>query len=116
LHNFPDPIDCQRESEERSGLRNLHDAVPSAEQSFCDGFEFKHDPDVADSDGTPNRLVEHNWLVGSPSTARQRLANMAGKARVFGTLFVSEEPEAWAASQRMLIDEVLPHFQEKAAA
>lgn len=82
---------------------------------------FKHDKSVADSDVTPEYLVEHNWLVGSPRTVRQKLADMYGASGGFGTMLVltfdfSEEHEAWATSQRLLIDEVLPQFRERAAA
>ncbi len=46
---------------------------------------------------------------------------MAGDAGGFGTLLVltfdfSEEHEAWAASQRMLIDQVMPQLKHRAAA
>jgi len=80
---------------------------------------FKHDASVADSDVTPEYLVDHGWLVGSPRTVRQKLADMYGAAGGFGTLLVltfdfSEEHEAWTASQRLLIDEVLPQFRAAA--
>jgi alkanesulfonate monooxygenase SsuD/methylene tetrahydromethanopterin reductase-like flavin-dependent oxidoreductase (luciferase family) len=70
---------------------------------------------------TPEYLVEHNWLVGSPRTVRQKLADMYGESGGFGTMLVltfdfSEEHEAWETSQRMLIDEVLPQFRQRAAA
>ena len=73
---------------------------------------FKHDQSVADSDVTPEYLVEHSWLVGSPRTVRQKLDDMYGAAGGFGTMLVltfdfSEEHEEWAASQQMLISEVL---------
>jgi alkanesulfonate monooxygenase SsuD/methylene tetrahydromethanopterin reductase-like flavin-dependent oxidoreductase (luciferase family) len=82
---------------------------------------FKHDPSVADSDVTPEYLVDHNWLVGSPRTVSEKLADMTGDAGGFGTLLVltfdfSEEHEAWATSQQMLISEVLPQFRPRAAA
>jgi alkanesulfonate monooxygenase SsuD/methylene tetrahydromethanopterin reductase-like flavin-dependent oxidoreductase (luciferase family) len=82
---------------------------------------FKHDPKVADSDVTPEYLVEHNWLVGSPRTVTQKLADMYGSSGGFGTMLVltfdfSEEHEAWAASQQALISEVLPQFRRRAAA
>jgi hypothetical protein len=46
---------------------------------------------------------------------------MTGDAGGFGTLLVltfdfSEEHEAWATSQQMLISEVLPQFRPRAAA
>ncbi len=82
---------------------------------------FKHDQSVADSDVTPEYLVEHSWLVGSPRTVTQKLADMYGASGGFGTMLVltfdfSEEHEAWATSQQALIDEVLPQFRQRAAA
>jgi alkanesulfonate monooxygenase SsuD/methylene tetrahydromethanopterin reductase-like flavin-dependent oxidoreductase (luciferase family) len=82
---------------------------------------FKHDPSVADSDVTPEYLAERSWLVGSPRTVRQRLADMYGEAGGFGTLLVltfdyQDEHEAWAASQRLLIEEVMPEFRKQVAA
>jgi alkanesulfonate monooxygenase SsuD/methylene tetrahydromethanopterin reductase-like flavin-dependent oxidoreductase (luciferase family) len=82
---------------------------------------FKHDQSIADSDVTPEYLCEHGWLVGSPATVRQKLADMHGEAGGFGTLLVltfdfSGEHEAWAASQRMMIEEVMPAFSARRAA
>jgi alkanesulfonate monooxygenase SsuD/methylene tetrahydromethanopterin reductase-like flavin-dependent oxidoreductase (luciferase family) len=80
---------------------------------------FKHDQSVADSDVTPEYLVDHSWLVGSPRTVGQRLADMYGDSGGFGMMLVltfdfSEEHEAWAASQQALINEVLPQFSAAA--
>lgn len=82
---------------------------------------FKHDPDVADSDVTPEYLVEHNWLVGSPRTVAAKLAEMQHDSGGFGTLLVinfdfMDEYTAWSASQQALMEEVLPQFRQRAAA
>jgi alkanesulfonate monooxygenase SsuD/methylene tetrahydromethanopterin reductase-like flavin-dependent oxidoreductase (luciferase family) len=82
---------------------------------------FKHDPAVADADVTMQYLVEHSWLVGSPRTVRQKLADMYSESGGFGTLLVltfdyQDEHDAWAASQQALIEEVMPDFRNKAAA
>jgi alkanesulfonate monooxygenase SsuD/methylene tetrahydromethanopterin reductase-like flavin-dependent oxidoreductase (luciferase family) len=82
---------------------------------------FKHDPNVPDSDVTPEYLAEHSWLVGSPRTVRQKLADMYGESGGFGTLLVltfdfQDEHEAWAESQQALIEEVMPAFSKQAAA
>lgn len=82
---------------------------------------FKHDPSVADSDVTPEYLVDHNWLVGSPGTVAQKLAAMQDEAGGFGTLLVinfdfMDEQAAWAASQQALMLEVLPQFRRRSAA
>jgi alkanesulfonate monooxygenase SsuD/methylene tetrahydromethanopterin reductase-like flavin-dependent oxidoreductase (luciferase family) len=82
---------------------------------------FKHDPSVPDSDVTPEYLCEHNWLVGSPGTVTQKLAQMYDESGGFGTLTVinfdfKDEFSAWSASQQALMQEVLPQFNRKAAA
>jgi len=82
---------------------------------------FKHDQSVADSDVTPEYLVDHNWLVGSPRTVSQKLAQMYDDAGGFGSMLVinfdfKDEYSAWSASQQALMEEVLPQFNRKAAA
>ena len=82
---------------------------------------FKHDQSVPDSDVTPEYLVEHNWLVGSPRTVSQKLAQMYDDAGGFGSMLVinfdfKDEYSAWSASQQALMEEVLPQFNRKAAA
>ena len=82
---------------------------------------FKHDQSVADSDVTPEYLVDHNWLVGSPKTVASKLAAMQDESGGFGTLLVinfdfMDEYSAWTASQTALMEEVLPQFNRRAAA
>ncbi len=82
---------------------------------------FKHDPAVPDSDVTPEYLVDHNWLVGSPRTVTQKLAQMQEETGGFGTMLVinfdfKDEYSAWSASQQALMEEVVPQFNRKAAA
>jgi alkanesulfonate monooxygenase SsuD/methylene tetrahydromethanopterin reductase-like flavin-dependent oxidoreductase (luciferase family) len=82
---------------------------------------FKHDQSVPDSDVTPEYLVDHNWLVGSPRTVSQKLAQMYDDAGGFGSMLVinfdfKDEYSAWSASQQALMEEVLPQFNRKAAA
>ena len=64
---------------------------------------FKHDQNVADSDVTPEYLVDHNWLVGSPKTVASKLAEMQDESGGFGTLLVinfdfMDEYSAWTHS------------------
>ena len=82
---------------------------------------FKHDPAVPDSDVTPEYLVDHNWLVGSPRTVTQKLAQMQEETGGFGSMLVinfdfKDEYSAWSASQQALMEEVVPQFNRKAAA
>ncbi len=76
---------------------------------------FKHDPNVPDSDVTPEYLCDHGWLVGSPKTVTQKLGDMYEESGGFGTVLVltfdhSADNEAWSASQRMFVEEVMPKF------
>jgi alkanesulfonate monooxygenase SsuD/methylene tetrahydromethanopterin reductase-like flavin-dependent oxidoreductase (luciferase family) len=82
------------------------------------GFlEFlKHDPDVPDSDVTPEYCARHNWLIGSPSTVAEKLEAVHDEVGGFGGLLVfgfdyAEKPEAWRNSLRLLAEEVLPRVR-----
>jgi hypothetical protein len=60
-------------------------------------------------------MAYYCWLVGSPKTVVQKLGNMYEETGGFGCLLVltfdqSENDEGWANSQRMLMEEVMPHF------
>jgi alkanesulfonate monooxygenase SsuD/methylene tetrahydromethanopterin reductase-like flavin-dependent oxidoreductase (luciferase family) len=83
---------------------------------------FKHDPAVADGDVTPEYLVERGgWLVGSPATVRQRLADQIGESGGFGTLLVItfdhlEDDRGWSESLGAMVEEVMPPFREAEAA
>lgn len=78
------------------------------------GF-FKHHPEVPDSDVTPEYLVDHGWLVGSSRTVTEKLGQLYEDTGGFGCLLVLvfdqlENNEGWANSQRLLMEEVMPHF------
>ena len=47
---------------------------------------LKHDPDVPDSDVTPEYCARHNWLVGSPATVAEKLERVYEEVGGFGTL------------------------------
>ncbi len=79
------------------------------------GFlEFlKHDPDVPDSDVTPEYCAKHNWLVGSPATVAEKLEAVYDDVGGFGQLLLfgfdyADNPEAWHTSMGLLMQEVLP--------
>ena len=90
------------------------------------GFlEFlKHDPDVPDSDVTPEYCAKHNWLVGSPATVAEKLEAVYDDVGGFGQLLLFcfdyvDKPEAWHTSMGLLMNEVLPrvsHLTPEAAA
>jgi hypothetical protein len=74
---------------------------------------LKHDPDVPDSDVTPEYCAKHNWLIGSPKTVAEKLRKVYDDVGGFGVLLVFcfdnvENPEAWHTSMRLLAEEVLP--------
>jgi len=89
------------------------------------GFlEFlKHDPEVPDSDVTPEYCAKHNWLIGSPSTVAEKLEAVYDDVDGFGQLLVfcfdyADKPQAWRDSLGMLMTEVLPkvrHLEPKPA-
>jgi alkanesulfonate monooxygenase SsuD/methylene tetrahydromethanopterin reductase-like flavin-dependent oxidoreductase (luciferase family) len=84
---------------------------------------LKHQPDVADSDVTPEYCAKHNWLVGSPSTVAEKIEQVYDEVGGFGVLLVfcfdyQDKPEAWHTSLGMLANEVMPklkHLVPKAA-
>jgi alkanesulfonate monooxygenase SsuD/methylene tetrahydromethanopterin reductase-like flavin-dependent oxidoreductase (luciferase family) len=74
---------------------------------------LKHDPDVADSDVTPEYCAKHNWLVGSPATVAEKLERIYHEAGGFGGLLVFgfdylENPQAWYRSLQLFKQEVAP--------
>jgi alkanesulfonate monooxygenase SsuD/methylene tetrahydromethanopterin reductase-like flavin-dependent oxidoreductase (luciferase family) len=76
---------------------------------------FKHDAAVSDADVTPEYLVDHGWLVGSPQTVTDKLRQMYDDIGGFGCLLVLtfdhlDDRDGWANSQRLLAEEVMPHF------
>ena len=84
-----------------------------------DSFEFthyfKHHPDIPDSEVTPEYLVDHGWLVGSPKTVTEKLGQMYEETGGFGCLLVLtfdhiDDDAGWRNSQRLLAEEVMPHF------
>ncbi|MCH8815522.1 MAG: LLM class flavin-dependent oxidoreductase [Chloroflexi bacterium] len=81
---------------------------------------FKHSPDIADSDVTPEYLAEHTWIVGSPSTVTEKLEEFVERTGDFGTLLLltydySDSPEPWKESLGLLANEVMPKLSDSAA-
>ena len=68
---------------------------------------LKHDPDVPDSDITPEYCARHNWLIGSPATVVEKIERMYDEVGGFGSVLLfcfdySENPEAWHHSMQLL--------------
>jgi alkanesulfonate monooxygenase SsuD/methylene tetrahydromethanopterin reductase-like flavin-dependent oxidoreductase (luciferase family) len=76
---------------------------------------MKHDVDVADSDVTLEYLADHNWIVGSPDTAAEKLATMVEESGGFGCLLTMNYDhldyfDQWRESKIAFIEEVAPKF------
>jgi alkanesulfonate monooxygenase SsuD/methylene tetrahydromethanopterin reductase-like flavin-dependent oxidoreductase (luciferase family) len=61
----------------------------------------------------PHYLLKNTWIVGSPSTVREKLEKFQEETGGFGTLLVfacdyGAQPEVWRDSLRMLAEEVVP--------
>ena len=74
---------------------------------------FKHDPNIPDSEVTPAYLMEHLWLVGSPTTVAQKIEQLYEVSGGFGTLLMlvydhCQQQTGWERSTRLLATEVLP--------
>ena len=84
---------------------------------------LKHDPDVPDSDVTPEYCARHNWVIGSPDTVVEKLEQVYDEVGGFGTRLVfcfdyAHAPEIWRNSFRLLMEEVAPrvaHLKPAAA-
>ena len=82
---------------------------------------FKHDPEVPDRDVTPEYLMEHLWLVGSPRTVTEKLHQLYDAAGGFGTLLMLvydhwQDQAGWERSMRLLATEVMPQVRKLAPA
>ncbi|MGH8056691.1 MAG: LLM class flavin-dependent oxidoreductase, partial [Candidatus Entotheonellia bacterium] len=82
---------------------------------------FKHDPDVPDREVTPEYLMEHLWLVGSPKTVVEKLEHLYEAAGGFGTLLMLvydhwEQQQGWENSMRLLAAEVMPQVANRTPA
>ncbi len=61
-----------------------HDArvLPAAAGRVRASCEYlKHDPNVADSDVTPEYCAKHNWIIGSPATVAEKIAKIYRRGR-----------------------------------
>jgi alkanesulfonate monooxygenase SsuD/methylene tetrahydromethanopterin reductase-like flavin-dependent oxidoreductase (luciferase family) len=80
-------------------------------------FEYlKHSPDVPDSDVTPEYCAHHNWIIGSPATAAEKIAKIYDDVGGFGQLLVFgfdyvENPQAWRHSLELIAHEVMPRVR-----
>ena len=70
---------------------------------------LKHDPNVADSDVTPEYCAKHNWIVGSPKTVAEKIEKIYDEVGGFGQLLVFgfdyvENPQGLAPLARAAVE------------
>jgi alkanesulfonate monooxygenase SsuD/methylene tetrahydromethanopterin reductase-like flavin-dependent oxidoreductase (luciferase family) len=74
-----------------------------------------------EADYTPEHMLEHTWIVGSPATVREKIEALQHDTGGFGVLLVfacdyRAQPEGWRDSLRMLAEEVAPKLSLAVAA
>ncbi|WP_067438027.1 LLM class flavin-dependent oxidoreductase [Nocardioides jensenii] len=83
------------------------------------GFKkfLKHDQNVPDSEVDAEYCAKHNWLIGSPDTVAEGLANFYDAVGGFGTVLALgydyiDNPDHWEKSMGLLAHEVMPRFHK----
>lgn len=76
--------------------------------------------DIPDEYLTPEYLVRHKWIVGSPETVREKLEEYQVETGGFGVLLVfacdySDQPNVWKDSLQALAEEVAPKLSRTLA-
>ena len=73
---------------------------------------LKKDPDMPDSDVTPEYLMDNLWLVGSPDDVAAQIRELYAHVGGFGVLMAMghewRPKEKWAHSMELLAKEVMP--------
>ena len=73
---------------------------------------MKIDPDMPDSDVTPEYLIDALWIVGGPDDVAEQLSEMYEEVGGFGVLIAMghewQPKDHWVNSMRLLADEVMP--------
>ena len=76
----------------------------------------KSDPDMPDSDVTPEYLMDKVWIVGSPDEVTEKLAQLHHDVGGFGVLLAMghewQPKEAWVNSMTVLAEEVMPRLSD----
>jgi len=76
---------------------------------------FKHDNAVPDEEVTPEYLIDHSWLVGSPRTVVEKVMALYRKVGGFGGILMmgadcADNPAPWLKSLRLMAEEVMPRL------
>ena len=77
---------------------------------------FKIDPDMPDSDVTPEYLVDNIWIVGSPDEVAEKLQRLHNDVGGFGVLLAMghewQPRDQWVNSMTLLAQEVIPRLDD----
>ena len=77
---------------------------------------LKLDPEMPDSDVTPEYLVDNIWVVGSPDDVADKLRALHSDVGGFGVLLAMghewEPREQWVNSMTLLSHEVMPRLAD----
>lgn len=77
---------------------------------------FKVDKSMADSDVTPDYMIDNIWLVGSPDDVVERIRELYDHVGGFGVLLVMghewKPKEKWIRCMKLLVQEVMPRLRD----
>ena len=77
---------------------------------------YKIDPDMPDSDVTPEYLVDNVWIVGSPDEVTDKLCRLYNDVGGFGVLLAMghewQPRDRWLNSMTLLAKEVMPRLAD----
>ena len=77
---------------------------------------IKTDPEMPDSDVTPEYLVDNIWLVGTPDDVAAKIRDIHTEVGGFGVLLAMghewQPKEKWRHSMSLLVDEVMPKLAD----
>ena len=77
---------------------------------------IKTDPEMPDSDVTPEYLVDNIWLVGTPDDVAAKVRDIHTEVGGFGVLLAMghewQPKEKWLRSMSLLVDEVMPRVAD----
>jgi len=79
---------------------------------------IKSDPNMPDTDVTPEYLVDNVWLVGSSADVEHKSREMYHEVSGFGVLLAMthewQPKECWVQSMTLLAQEVIPKLADLA--
>lgn len=77
---------------------------------------FKVDKSMADSDVTPDYMIDNIWLVGSPDDVVERIKKLYDYVGGFGVLLVMghewKPKDKWLRCMKLLVEEVMPRLRD----